>query len=106
MKSPTTAGLPELVKGDVGKARGASSSGVPLSSERASRASTARDVRAVGVGAGFAGIGAAGRLREAGFDDVLVLEKGTQLGGTWRENTYPGCACDVPSTLYSYSFIY
>ncbi|WP_371674018.1 NAD(P)/FAD-dependent oxidoreductase [Streptomyces sp. NBC_00289] len=56
------------------------------------------------VGAGFSGIGAAVRLREAGFDDVLVLEKGTQLGGTWRENTYPGCACDVPSTLYSYSF--
>ncbi|MEU1194483.1 NAD(P)/FAD-dependent oxidoreductase [Streptomyces sp. NPDC005859] len=49
-------------------------------------------------------MGAAVRLREAGFDDVLVLEKGTQLGGTWRENTYPGCACDVPSTLYSYSF--
>ncbi|MFJ1967040.1 flavin-containing monooxygenase [Streptomyces sp. NPDC087903] len=61
-------------------------------------------MRAVVVGAGFSGIGAAVRLREAGFDDVLVLEKATQLGGTWRENTYPGCACDVPSTLYSYSF--
>ncbi|MET9890980.1 NAD(P)/FAD-dependent oxidoreductase [Streptomyces sp. NPDC006465] len=56
------------------------------------------------VGAGFSGIGAAVQLREAGFDDVLVLEKGTHLGGTWRDNTYPGCACDVPSTLYSYSF--
>ncbi|MDQ0835682.1 cation diffusion facilitator CzcD-associated flavoprotein CzcO [Streptomyces achromogenes] len=63
-----------------------------------------RDVRAVVVGAGISGIGAAVRLREAGFDDVLVLEKATQLGGTWRDNTYPGCACDVPSTLYSYSF--
>ncbi|MGW0423879.1 flavin-containing monooxygenase [Streptomyces sp. NPDC003015] len=61
-------------------------------------------MRTVVVGAGFSGIGAAVRLREAGFGDVLVLEKGTQLGGTWRENTYPGCACDVPSTLYSYSF--
>ncbi|MGW1784532.1 flavin-containing monooxygenase [Streptomyces sp. NPDC002143] len=61
-------------------------------------------MRAVVVGAGFSGIGAAVRLREAGFDEVLVLEKGTQPGGTWRENTYPGCACDVPSTLYSYSF--
>ncbi|MFH9552061.1 flavin-containing monooxygenase [Streptomyces sp. NPDC017435] len=72
---------------------------IPAQSER-----TVRDVRAVVVGAGLSGIGAAVRLREAGLDDVLVLEKGTQLGGTWRENTYPGCACDVPSTLYSYSF--
>ncbi|MFH0176133.1 flavin-containing monooxygenase [Streptomyces cacaoi] len=72
---------------------------IPAQSER-----TVRDVRAVVVGAGFSGIGAAVRLREAGCDDILVLEKGTHLGGTWRENTYPGCACDVPSTLYSYSF--
>ncbi|WP_329403407.1 NAD(P)/FAD-dependent oxidoreductase [Streptomyces melanogenes] len=63
-----------------------------------------RDVRVVVVGAGFSGIGAAIRLRQAGFRDVVVLEKAPQLGGTWRENTYPGCACDVPSTLYSYSF--
>ncbi|MDH6114884.1 cation diffusion facilitator CzcD-associated flavoprotein CzcO [Kitasatospora sp. MAP12-15] len=56
------------------------------------------------VGAGFSGIGAAIRLRRAGFHDLLILEKESQLGGTWRENTYPGCACDVPSTLYSYSF--
>ncbi|MFI5980687.1 flavin-containing monooxygenase [Streptomyces sp. NPDC051555] len=63
-----------------------------------------RHVRVVVVGAGFSGIGAAIRLRQAGLRDVLVLEKGAQLGGTWRENTYPGCACDVPSTLYSYSF--
>ncbi|MDH6122317.1 cation diffusion facilitator CzcD-associated flavoprotein CzcO [Kitasatospora sp. GAS204A] len=61
-------------------------------------------VDAVVVGAGFSGIGAAIRLRQAGFRNVLVLEKASQLGGTWRENTYPGCACDVPSTLYSYSF--
>lgn len=67
-------------------------------------AGSVRDVRAVVVGAGFSGIGAAVRLREAGFDDVLVLEQNPQPGGTWRENTYPGCACDVPSTLYSYSF--
>lgn len=63
-----------------------------------------KDVRVVVVGAGFSGIGAAIRLRQAGFRDVLILEKAPQLGGTWRENTYPGCACDVPSTLYSYSF--
>jgi cation diffusion facilitator CzcD-associated flavoprotein CzcO len=56
------------------------------------------------VGAGFAGIGAAIKLEEAGFDDFVVLEKSDNLGGTWRDNTYPGCACDVPSAVYSFSF--
>jgi cyclohexanone monooxygenase len=56
------------------------------------------------VGAGFAGVGTAIKLREAGLHDFAVLEKGSTLGGTWRDNTYPGCACDVPSTLYSFSF--
>jgi cation diffusion facilitator CzcD-associated flavoprotein CzcO len=56
------------------------------------------------VGSGFAGLGAAVRLREAGREDFLVLEKGATLGGTWRDNTYPGCACDVQSHLYSFSF--
>src|SRR5436189_5212446 len=56
------------------------------------------------VGSGFAGLGAAVRLREAGREDFLVLEKGDTLGGTWRDNTYPGCACDVQSHLYSFSF--
>jgi cation diffusion facilitator CzcD-associated flavoprotein CzcO len=56
------------------------------------------------VGAGFAGIGAAIKLEEAGFDDFAVLEKSDNVGGTWRDNTYPGCACDVPSALYSFSF--
>lgn len=55
------------------------------------------------IGAGFAGIGAAIKLRQAGIDFVL-LEKTSEVGGVWRENTYPDCACDVPSTLYSYSF--
>jgi len=56
------------------------------------------------IGAGFAGLGAAIRLRQRGFDDVLVLEAADRLGGTWRDNTYPGCACDVASPLYSFSF--
>jgi len=56
------------------------------------------------VGAGISGICAAIKLREAGVDDVLVIEKADRFGGTWRANTYPGCACDVPSRLYSYSF--
>ena len=56
------------------------------------------------LGGGFAGIGAAIKLREAGITDFVLLEKAAELGGVWRENTYPGCACDVPSALYSYSF--
>ena len=56
------------------------------------------------VGAGFAGLGAAIALRQAGISDFVVLERGDDVGGTWRDNTYPGCACDVPSNLYSFSF--
>ncbi|NEA33441.1 NAD(P)/FAD-dependent oxidoreductase [Streptomyces sp. SID13031] len=56
------------------------------------------------VGAGASGIGAAIRLQQAGITSFVVLEKASSLGGTWRDNTYPGCACDVPSALYSYSF--
>ncbi len=56
------------------------------------------------IGAGFAGVLSAVKLLEAGFEDVVVYEKADRLGGTWRENTYPGVACDVPSQLYSYSF--
>src|SRR3954467_15797163 len=56
------------------------------------------------VGAGASGLGAAIRLGQAGVDDLAVLEKADALGGTWRDNTYPGCACDVPSALYSFSF--
>ena len=55
------------------------------------------------VGAGFAGIGAAIKLLEAGCD-FLVLEKAAEIGGVWRDNTYPDCGCDVPSAFYSYSF--
>ncbi|MBV8162196.1 MAG: NAD(P)/FAD-dependent oxidoreductase [Acidimicrobiia bacterium] len=64
----------------------------------------ARRPRFAVVGAGMAGILSAVKLGEAGFDDVVVYEKADRLGGTWRENTYPGVACDVPSHLYSYSF--
>ncbi|QBJ97810.1 NAD(P)/FAD-dependent oxidoreductase [Rhodococcus sp. ABRD24] len=56
------------------------------------------------IGSGFAGLGAAIKLAQAGKHDFLVLERGTEVGGTWRDNTYPGAACDVPSHLYSYSF--
>jgi len=60
--------------------------------------------RIVIIGAGFAGIGAAVRLLESGQNDFVVLERAGRLGGTWRDNVYPGCRCDVPSHLYSYSF--
>lgn len=55
------------------------------------------------VGAGFAGVGAAIKLHEAGFD-FIVLEKASEMGGVWRDNHYPDCACDIPSALYSFSF--
>ncbi|GAA2839021.1 flavin-containing monooxygenase [Crossiella cryophila] len=63
-----------------------------------------RDFPVLVVGAGASGIGAAVKLRGMGVTDFVVLEKAAELGGTWRDNTYPGCACDVPSALYSYSF--
>jgi len=63
-----------------------------------------RRVRVVVVGAGMAGILSVIKLREAGYTDVAVYEKSDRVGGTWRENTYPGLSCDVPSHLYSYSF--
>src|SRR5579864_8878255 len=56
------------------------------------------------VGAGFSGLGMAIQLRRAGIQSFLVIEKNDDVGGTWLENRYPGCACDVPSHLYSFSF--
>ena len=56
------------------------------------------------IGAGFSGLGAAIALQKDGYTDFLVVERGNNVGGTWRVNTYPGAACDVPSHLYSYSF--
>ena len=56
------------------------------------------------IGTGFSGLGMAIQLTKDRRDDFLLLEKATEVGGTWRDNTYPGCACDVPSHMYSYSF--
>jgi cation diffusion facilitator CzcD-associated flavoprotein CzcO len=61
-------------------------------------------VRVAVIGAGFGGLGAAIALRRAGIEPFVVLERRPGLGGTWWDNTYPGCACDVPSHLYSFSF--
>jgi cation diffusion facilitator CzcD-associated flavoprotein CzcO len=56
------------------------------------------------IGSGFGGLGMAIKLKQVGQDDFVVLERAGDIGGTWRDNTYPGCACDVQSHLYSYSF--
>jgi len=56
------------------------------------------------IGAGLSGICAAAKLRAAGIEDFVLLDRGDEPGGTWRDNTYPGCACDIPSVLYSFSF--
>ncbi len=61
-------------------------------------------VRVAVIGSGFGGLGAGIKLLEAGIRDVVILERAASVGGTWRDNTYPGCACDVPSHLYSFSF--
>src|SRR3954464_9304113 len=79
----------------------------PRRSARAARSAGKVDRRPPGVllvGSGLPGLGAAIRLLEDGRDDFLVIERGSEVGGTWRDNTYPGAACDVPSHLYSYSF--
>ena len=63
-----------------------------------------REVRIAVIGAGFGGIATAIRLRQRAVRDFVVFDRATEIGGTWRDNSYPGCACDVPSQLYSLSF--
>lgn len=62
------------------------------------------DADIVIVGAGFSGIGMGAALKKAGIDSFILLERAGDVGGTWRENDYPGCACDIPAMLYSFSF--
>ncbi|MGA0315261.1 MAG: NAD(P)-binding protein [Alphaproteobacteria bacterium] len=56
------------------------------------------------IGAGFGGIAMGIELQRAGYSDFKIFEGSTEIGGVWRDNRYPGVACDVPSVLYSYSF--
>lgn len=65
---------------------------------------SARRPSVIIIGAGFGGLGMAMELRRNGFDEFTILERAAEPGGVWRENTYPGAACDVPSPLYSYSY--
>ena len=63
-----------------------------------------RHVHVVILGTGFSGLGMTIRLKQKGYENFVVLEQASDIGGTWRDNTYPGCACDIPSHLYSFSF--
>ncbi len=72
--------------------------------DRLAAEGTLGHVRIAIIGSGFGGLGTAIRLKQEGIDDFLVLERAGDLGGTWRDNTYPGAACDVESHLYSFSF--
>src|SRR5882724_6602949 len=77
-------------------------------SEAARRGTTGSEIPlefdVIVIGSGFGGLGTAIKLREAGIHSFVVLERGADVGGTWRDNDYPGCACDVQSHLYSFSF--
>jgi cation diffusion facilitator CzcD-associated flavoprotein CzcO len=66
--------------------------------------SSVRRARVAIIGAGHSGLCMAIKLKQAGRDDFVILEKAATLGGTWRDNTYPGASCDAPSFLYSFSF--
>lgn len=67
-------------------------------------ASSEHTYEALIIGAGFTGLGTAHKLKMAGVRDLVILERADRVGGTWRDNTYPGVACDIPSLLYSFSF--
>ncbi|WP_414710970.1 flavin-containing monooxygenase [Pseudonocardia sp.] len=75
--------------------------------EAAARGSTPDapvEVEVAVIGSGFSGLGMGIALRKEGRDDFVILEKAADVGGTWRDNSYPGCACDIQSHMYSYSF--
>jgi cation diffusion facilitator CzcD-associated flavoprotein CzcO len=76
----------------------------PSDDARGASGSVPPEARIAIVGAGFGGLATAIRLKQAGIHDFVVLERGDDVGGTWRDNSYPGCTCDVPSHLYSFSF--
>ena len=67
-------------------------------------ASNKKNPSVIVIGAGMTGIQAVIKLKQQGINDITLLEKKDKVGGTWRENTYPGVACDVPAHAYTYSF--
>jgi cation diffusion facilitator CzcD-associated flavoprotein CzcO len=84
--------------------RSSGNGGAPRPAGVPAKENLPREVEVAIVGAGFGGLGAAIQLKRAGFEDFVVLERADDVGGTWWANTYPGCQCDVPSNLYSFSF--
>src|SRR6516225_1008603 len=76
----------------------------PRPSRHAQREGVPMRYRVAIIGAGFGGIGMAIALKRAGIEDFIMLERAEDLGGTWRDNSYPGLTCDIPSQLYSFSF--
>ena len=68
------------------------------------RTRTGKHTSVVIVGCGFGGLAAAIELKRSGFEDITIFERGASVGGVWRDNTYPGAACDVPSPIYSFSY--
>lgn len=113
----TTSPSEGLAHGSANKAAKALKASAPTATVRAKRATKpsagARTRRASGankvfdtviIGAGFGGLGTAIELKKAGVTNFVILERASEVGGTWRDNQYPGAACDIPSNLYSYSF--
>src|SRR6202030_1205228 len=86
--------------------RGSGSATCPPRRDSCDRCVVARRIvyDVVIAGAGFAGIAMAIALKKEGIENFVVLEQANDVGGTWRDNAYPGCACDIPSMLYSFSF--
>jgi cation diffusion facilitator CzcD-associated flavoprotein CzcO len=80
------------------------SAGSPSPTTEAEADTLPNEVDVCVIGAGFSGLGTAIRLKQEGYTDFVVLERGDDVGGTWHFNTYPNCGCDVPSHLYSFSF--
>ncbi|MEV7602962.1 NAD(P)/FAD-dependent oxidoreductase [Kitasatospora sp. NPDC089797] len=96
----TVAGTPARAGADTTTAAAV----LPATAPAGTRPAPVRHLKVAVIGAGFSGLGTAIRLLQAGEDDFLVFERADDLGGTWRDNTYPGCACDVQAHLYSFSF--
>src|SRR6478609_4212344 len=80
------------------------SSGLRFLAGRVLALSHRHSPRVLIIGAGFGGLAAAVALRRKGIDDLLIVERADGVGGTWRQNVYPGAACDIQSHLYSFSF--
>ena len=75
-----------------------------MASQNGGRTSTQRPISVAIIGAGMSGLCMAAKLQDAGINDFTIFEAADEVGGTWRDNTYPGLTCDIPSRYYSYSF--